>query len=69
MHVFYEYDIHNKKMKKIKKINVYVYEYLYVYEKSKIEQLKNWKRDIQNQLEISRKVVICLNGSIVILLW
>ena len=58
-----------KKMKKIKKINVYVYEYLYVYEKSKIEQLKNWKRDIQNQLEISRKVVICLNGSIVILLW
>ena len=69
MHVFYEYDIHNKKMKKIKKINVYVYEYVYVYEKSKIEQLKNWKRDIQNQLEISRKVVIYLNGSIVILLW
>ena len=69
MHVFYEYYIHNKKMKKIKKINVYVYEYVYVYEKSKIEQLKNWKRDIQNQLEISRKVVIYLNGSIVILLW
>ena len=39
---------------------------------TQIEQLNNWKvwhRVIQNQLEISRKVVICFNGFIAIVLW
>ena len=36
------------------------------------EQLNNWKvwhKVIQNQLEISRDVVICLNGFITMELW
>ena len=46
-------------------IVLYIYIYIYIYVDIKVELLNNWKvwhKMIQNQLEISSKVIICLNG-------
>ena len=82
---FYEYDIHNKKMRNIKKnelhtynvtltinvqqgINIYIYIYIYIYNYKKLNNWKVWHKVIQNQLEISRTVVLCFNEIITMVL-